>query len=284
MGMVILSALCMAAFAIIFRLFQRAEIPLLPGVTVNYATAFLCGLATMGSVDVASATALLLPASMIGILFVTIFLLVGISAQRSGVARTTLAGRMSLVLTIAGSMMLFHEQPGPVALAGIGVALAGLVLTSVSNGPDGVSRSWSMPLLIFVGSGIVDIGITLVQRRMTTAATAPLFPLLCFAAATCASSAMLALRRQQGALLHVRTWLGGALLGAVNHVSLVALMKALGDGRYGATVVFPLMNILAIMFATAGGIILFRERISGRQWLGLVLCVCSLVMIMSSAT
>lgn len=281
MGLVILAALCVAAFAITFRLFERYDIPLLPAIAVNYATALLCGAIIAPPATMNDLTTLLLPASLMGLLFVVIFSLTGLSAQRAGAARTTIAGRMSLVLTIAGTVILFHEHISMITLVGIALALAGLILTSVSKEGAGSSGSWALPALIFVCSGIADIGVTIVQRTLTTPLNASIFPTLCFGASTCAGFLMLVLRREQRALKHVRTWMGGASLGVVNYASLLFLMRALAEEHYSATVIFPMMNIFAILIATAAGMLIFQERLSIRQWFGIVLCVSSLSLIMS---
>ena len=69
----------------------------------------------------------------------------------------------------------------------------------------------------------------------------------------------------------------------VNYASLLVLMRALGVGGLQASLVFPLMNILAILFATIAGLTLFRERLSLMQWCGICCCIGAMLLFLSSA-
>lgn len=282
MGLVILAALCVAGFALIFRVFQRNGVPLLPAIAINYTVALCCGLLIAPPWKFGGTNGLLIPAGLLGALFVLIFSLSGLSAQRAGAARTTIAGRMSLVLTIAAAILLFDERVGSLRWLGIAIALVGLILVSVTKDEYTSQRSWLLPLAIFLGSGAADIAVTYVQRTLTTAANAEAFPTLCFASSAAVSMVLLFARREHTALKHARTWFGGIALGLVNYASLFLLVRALGSGELPASVIFPLMNIFAILIATGCAILFFRERLSVRQWCGIVLCVASLLLIMRS--
>lgn len=281
MGYVVLAAFCVAGFAILFRYFERYNVPLLPAIAINYGVAFLCGLLVAPPWKAPDVEPLLLPASLLGSLFVMIFSLTGLSAQRAGAARTTIASRMSLVLTIAGAVVLFNEHLSTWSVVGIILALAGLMLTAMPQANAATTtRASYLPFVIFLCSGIADISVTYVQRVLTTEANASTFPTLCFGASALVSMALLFIRNEHPALRHARAWVGGALLGVVNYASLLFLVWALGDGTYPASIVFPAMNILAIIVATGAGLVLFKERLHLRQWSGIVLCVAALILFM----
>ena len=223
-------------------------------------------------------------AALLGGLFVLIFSLTGLSAQRAGAVRTTIAGRMSLVLTIVAAVVLFNEHLSKLALLGIILALVGLLLTSMTEDGKEGPRSWSLPFLIFLCSGAADIGVAVTHRFHITTTNASAFPTLCFGASAVVSAALLLLRNQMQALRNMRTWVGGAALGVVNYASLLFLIRALNTGGHPASVIFPLMNILAILIATAAGVLFFRERPSASQWCGISLCVVSLALITGASS
>ena len=284
MGLVTLAALCVAGFAILFRLFERYEVPMLPAIAINYAVAFVCGMIVAPPSPATSSGSLLLAAAGLGALFVSIFSVTGLSAQQAGAARTTIAGRMSLVLTISGAVILFDERIDMRTVIGIIIALVGLVLTAAGPSEQRTGRAvWFLPLLLFVCSGAADISVTYVQRVLTTPVTADSFPTSCFAASTIVSLVLLLLREGSKELLNMRTWVGGIALGMVNYASLLGLMRALGVGGLQASLVFPLMNILAILFATIAGLTLFRERLSLMQWCGICCCIGAMLLFLSSA-
>jgi len=283
MGLVILAALCVAAFAVIFRYFERYGVPLFPAITVNYFIAFCCGLLFAPPWRPDDVSLLWMPSALLGGLFVTIFSLTGLSAQKAGAARTTIAGRMSLVLTVLGTVLIFKDNISARAIIGICIALAGLLLVSATRGEHSSDRSWLLPLMIFVGSGAADIGVSVAQRVRTTTLNEAAFTTMCFGSASLVSAVALFVRRDHPALRDARTWVGGAALGAVNYASLLFLIMALGEGALPASSIFPFMNIAAILFATVAGITLFRERLSVRQWIGIACCITALVLIMLPA-
>ncbi len=282
MVLVILAALCVAAFAVIFRFFERYDVPLFPAISINYAVAFGCGLLLHPPWSVGDISLLWMPSALLGVLFVSIFSLQGLSAQRAGAARTTIAGRMSLVLTILGIVLLFHERIALQSIIGVVVAVIGLLLTAATSESEGNKRSWMLPLLIFLGCGAADIIVNAAQRVRTTSLNEAAFTTMCFGGASIVSAIVLAVRGPRAALSHRRTWIGGSVLGIVNYASLLFLVLALGDGALPAGSIFPLMNIASILFATAAGITLFKERLSVRQWVGIACCITALVLIMLS--
>ena len=281
MVLVILAALCVAAFAVIFRYFERFGVPLFPAITVNYFIAFCFGLAIHPPWRSGDVSLLWMPSALLGTLFVTIFSLTGLSAQRAGAARTTIAGRMSLVLTVLGMVVIFHERLRPLTIAGICIALVGLVLTTASTKGSTEKRSWLLPMLIFLGSGAADVGVSAAQRVRTTSLNEAAFTTMCFGGAALVSAIVLLARRQHPSLGDRRAWIGGIVLGVVNYASLLFLVLALGHGELAASSIFPLMNIAAILFATIAAIVLFKERLSVRQWIGIACCILALVLIMS---
>lgn len=284
MALVILAALCVAAFAVIFRFFERFEVPLFPAIAVNYTVAFCCGLVLHPPWRAGDISLLWWPSALLGVLFVTIFSLTGRSAQHAGAARTTIAGRMSLVLTVLGMVLLFHETITTLVIIGVLVALLGLVLSTAEDDRGTDRRSWRYPLIIFLGSGAADIGVSAAQRVRTTSLNEAAFTTMCFGGAALVSAVVMLARGQHAALHDRRTWIGGAVLGTVNHASLLFLVLALGEGSLPASSIFPLMNIAAIVFATVAGIALFRERLSVRQWIGIACCIAALILIMSGTS
>ncbi len=281
MVLVILAALCVAAFVSLFKVIGRLGIPLLPAIAVNYFVAFACGLLISRPWSAGDLSLLWFPSIGLGSLFVCMFFLTGVSAQRAGVARTTVAGRMSLVITVLGAVRIFHEQPGALGWIGIALALIGLVLATWNGGPREERASWKLPMLIFFGSGVCDIAVNAVQRTRTTSLTEAVFPTLCFGAASLISSCWVIIRKENGAWRSTHVLIAGTLLGLVNYASLQFLIGALAHSGMPASSVFPLMNIGAILFGTAASVLLFRDRLQPRQWTGIAVCVAALALIMA---
>lgn len=280
MLLVTLTALCVAGFVVLFRSFESYRIALRPAIAVNYAVAFIIGLIASTPWNKGDLTPLYAPAAGIGVLFATMFILIGVSAQRVGVAMTTIAARMSLVLTVLFSVHLFAEDPGPWGWAGITLAIMGLVLANWKKDAGRLKRAWVLPIVILIGSALCDIGVGYAQRMRTNEVNAETLPTLCFGTSTLTSVIFVVMRGEQRDLLSGRTLAGGAVLGGINYAALMFLVAALAGSGLPASSLFPLMNVLAMLFGIAASLFLFRERLSRTQWAGVCLCAIALCMIM----
>ncbi len=280
MALVTLAAFCMALLYFIFKVFERREVPLLPAIVVNYFTAALCGAIVTSPWSIGIPSTLLAPAAGLGLLFITIFYLTALSTQRAGVAATSVAGKMSLVLTVLFTVIFMHERPTEMGWAGIVLALIAVPLASYTIGAPGARGAWVLPTLLFFGNAAIDISLNLVQRNLLEPRTEALFPMLVFAVAGLLGLAYLLLRSQHAALADPKALIGGMVLGAVNYASLYFLVAALARSGFGTSSVFPLMNIGVILFSTAIGLFLLRDRLSRVQWTGIALAVLAMVMIL----
>jgi drug/metabolite transporter (DMT)-like permease len=278
MGLVILAALLSAGLFVAFRSFAARGVPLLPAIVVNYIVACLCGLAVTRPWQLPDLSLLWLPSVVLGALFIGLFFLMGYSTQHMGVATTTVANRMSLVITIVVSVRVFHERPSALAWCGIALALVGVVLASWSGGAS-KGRFWWLPVLLFFGGGAGDSLLNAAQRTRTTSLTEGALAPLIFGAAAFFGLLVLLATPQRKQLLSRRVLLGGTVLGCVNYGSLQLLVQALAHSGLAASSVFPLVNIGTILFGSAASLLFFKDRLRGVQWAGLAVSIAALVLL-----
>ena len=280
MALVAAAAVLMAALFLLFKIFDRREVPLLPAIAVNYVVALLSGLLFAPPWRGGDLSGLWMPAIGLGMFFVINFYLTGLSTQRAGVAATTVASRMSLVLTVIAAVLLYNERPGLAGWIGIACAIAGVALSSLVKDPGGMRYAWKLPVLIFFGNAVIDIGINWVQRTRLDAANEEVFPTITFMSAAVVSVA-LALRREGSAVFkRSSVWIGGSVLGVVNYAALVMIVKALSKGGFPASSFYPLMNVGVILIGTIASMILFRERLRSMQLIGIAFAIASLLLIL----
>ncbi len=280
MVLVSLAALLMAVLFLLFKVFEQRRIALLPAITINYFTALACGLVVSRPWTAGDLGPLWVPALVLGVLFIVVFQLMGASTQRAGLAATTVASKMSLVLTVAFGMLLLNEEQGPAGLAGIALAIAGIVLSSWKGDGRPVRHAWTMPLLLFLGNAAVDIGLAWTQRTRTTPMTEAVLPTMVFGISGALGLLAVLLRREHRAFHDVRTWAGGLVLGTVNYASLHFVVKALARSGMPSSSVFPLMNIGVILFGTLGGMFFFGERPQRLQLAGIATAVTAMLLIL----
>lgn len=283
MVLVVVTAALFAALFLLFRYFGEKGIPLFPAIVVNYLTAAIAGILFSRPWDAGDLSLLPAPALLQGALFIGIFLLMGRSSQSMGVAITTVASKMSMVLTVLAMVLFFREVPGAAGWAGIALATVGVVLTSVPDRstPRG---SWWMPVVILVGSALGDIMIALVQRTRLTPYTEPVYPALVFTASACIGLAILLSGAQRTAILRRDVIIGGMVLGLINYGSIYCMVLALSTSGIPSSTVFPLLNIGTILIGTGASMLLFRERLALRPAIGIGLCLIASVFLLFDRT
>lgn len=276
MALVIIAALFTAALYLFFKVFERRRIPLLPAIVVNYFVA--CGFGVLYSRpwEAGDLSLLWWPSLLQASVFISVFYLIGFATQRAGVAPTTVATKMGLVLTVLVAVWVFHERPGVLGWTGIGLALVGVALASWTGGGTN-GRSWGLLVLLFVGSALGDILLNAVQRTRLTVLTEAVFPTLVFGFAALLGWATLLLRREGRSLLHPGVLIGGALLGCTNYGSIYFTVRALAASGLPASSLFPLMNIGVILIGSLASALVFRERIGPTRLAGIGVSILALV-------
>lgn len=280
MALVAITALWMALLLICFKVFGKREVPLLPAIAINYATACAWGIAVTRPWRIEMPTALLMPALFLGVLFIALFYLTALSSQRAGVAATSVASKMSLVLTVLFAVLFLGERPSTIGWIGIGLALVAVPLASYARGAPGARGAWLMPALLFVGNAAIDITINKVQRDLLTPTTEPLFPTLVFAVAGAIGFGALAMRGELRTVLQPKALIGGIVLGSMNYASLYFLVTTLARSGLASSSVFPLLNIGVILISTVIGLALFGDRLRRVQAGGIALAVIAMGLIL----
>ena len=73
--------------------------------------------------------------------------------------------------------------------------------------------------------------------------------------------------------------LGGVVLGIPNYFSIYFLVLALRSGVLESSGIFTVNNVAIVMLSTLTGIVLFRERLLRKNWIGIVLAVISIFLV-----
>jgi drug/metabolite transporter (DMT)-like permease len=282
MVLILAASLCMALLFLLFKVYHRRGVPLLPTIVINYGVALGCGTAVAPAWKAGDLGPLMVPAVLLGVLFITLFYLTGLSTQRAGVAATSVASKMSLVLTVLAAVVFYDEAPGVLGWLGIGLALLGVLLASWTRGPEGGRGAWGLPLVLFLGNAAIDILLNHTQRTHITASTEAVFPTLIFGVAGALGLVRLLTSKDRVKLALPSVWVSGVLLGLVNYASLYFIVGALARSGFATSSVFPLMNIGVILLGTAGSMALFQERLSRVQWIGVACSVLAMVLILQA--
>lgn len=269
---------------VVFKLYSVHKVETFYAIIVNYLTACAVGLLlfegefTLREIPRKS----WFPGTLfLGMLFILIFNLMARTSQRLGVSVASVATKMSLVVPVLIGVFLYKEQLGLLKITGILLALAAVYFASIKETPKDMKlRALSLPLLVFLGSGIIDSSIKYLQEYHVDNSEFPLFSAFIFAAAALTGIVIVLSRWNRNPLsVNLRNIIGGIALGVPNFFSIYFLLRALQNTTLNSASVFTLNNVAIVMFTTLAGILLFKEKISKKNWGGIIMAILSIVLV-----
>lgn len=289
MHFLLLCILSSTAIFITFKIINRLRIPAFPVIVINYFAATLLGLLVYsGDTGLASIPgSRWLPISIIiGIMFILMFFLVAFSTKKAGISVTTVAGKMSVIFPIVFSLIIDpSDQLTLLKTAAVIIALGGVVLTVYKPNGDSLERSIIyIPLLLFVGMGLVDSLVKLAQQEFVSDEDTALFSAILFLNAFFSGLIAAAFyRKHRRCFLKGAVWGWGLLLGTVNFGSIYFLVRALhyvstSGTQMDSSVIFGANNISVVALSVLVGLLVFREKLTHLNWIGVALSVLALLL------
>ncbi len=284
----ILSILSSTAIFIIFKFLGRLSVPAFPVIVYNYLFACIPGfLLSREKMPVYSllARSWLPLAILIGILFIVMFWVVGRSSQKAGISVTTVASKMSVAAPITFSILYDPaDKLTFLKLTGILLAMVAVLLIVYREKGMRLNRSAIyLPLLLFVGMGMVDSLVKFAQYRYINDREVAYFTAILFLISFI--SGMLVTLAGKGRIKKlfnrkVLSW--GVLLGIANFGSIFFLIRALnyrspGGGGFDSSVVFAVNNTGIVALSVLAGLVLFKESLNTINRLGIVLSLAAIV-------
>jgi len=266
MTYILLSILASSAILLLFRWFSSAGIETRHAIMTNYLVASLTGLAVFTPTDSWLHQPWFWPSAGLGILFYTIFRVMAKTAQENGVAVGVVVTKMSVVIPVIIGLSVLSESVNWLKIVGILSGIASVFLTAKGHVKKG-ALTW--PIILFIGSGVIDSLLNLFQKWSVSEAEFPVFASTIFGFAF--STAFIHHLTFKDKQVKTKSLLGGLLLGIVNFGSIYFLMKALAIPDLESSVVFPINNFGIVLLSTILAIVLFKERPTWKNWLGILL-------------
>ncbi|THD68060.1 DMT family transporter [Robertkochia marina] len=280
-----LSVLVSSSLFVIFKLFNKYQVNTFNAIVINYLVASITGLLLYPSPwNIAQVTgSAWFPGTVfLGFMFIFIFMVMARTAQEIGLSVASVAGKMSLVIPVIFGIAVYGESMNIIKSAGIILALAAVYLVSLkADEPNRLNRNkWFLPAILFAGSGIIDTTLKYLESKYVAQEAFPLYSSSIFAIAALAGSTVLIYRLSTGKLsFRPKDILGGIFLGIPNYFSIYFILKALKQDAMESSVVFSVNNVAIVLLTTIFGIVLFREKLQPKNWIGVVLAMISILLI-----
>ncbi len=277
MWFLIISILCSSAIFIIFKLFEKYSINVFQAIIVNYFTAFFIGIIThKNNIDYLEITnkTWFLGALILASLFILVFNLMAITSQKNGVSIAAVAGKMAVIIPTIFGIILYQEKITPFKIFGIVIGLISVYLITTRKNKNKASIKY--PILLFFGAGIIDSFLKFIQVNYVKNEEINLFSGVIFGIAGLIGITIFSIKPTKITLKNITS---GLVLGIINYYSIYYILKALDNKNIPSGVIFSLNNISIVAVCTLLGLIVFKENLSSKNWLGIVIAIISILII-----
>ncbi|WP_370407996.1 EamA family transporter [Tenacibaculum dicentrarchi] len=298
----IISILIASSLFVIFKLFATFKINTAQAIVVNYLIAFLFGFYNSET----STTLLQIPqqswfigAFILGILFIAIFNVMGITAQKNGLAVASVAGKMSVTIPIIFGVFLYDESIGFIKIIGVLLALTSVYLASAKSDTASVNlKDLKYPILLFLGSGCIDTLLKYMEISYVSKSAIPMFLATIFGCAFIFGCFFMALqvlkasildkkiksiqRKQEEGKQILKNIIAGIVLGIPNYYSMAFLIKALKTEGLESSTLFTINNVSVVILTTIFALVFFKEKLVKKNWIGIGLAVISILVVASA--
>ena len=284
----ILAILCSTGVFVAMRLFERFNLDNHQALMWNYVFATCTGFLMCKQFDT--------PAQLVGeqwfylslitgFWFIFTYVLMTASTQRSGVTVTSLSSKLSVVLPTLAGVFLFGEElniwstTGKLKVLGIVLALVALVLVVVGKGQIDKTHktNWLLPILIFFGTGTGDILMKLTEQRNQGDNMSFMISFI-YAIALLFGILLVAYDLIRGkSKWQWKSALGGIGLGVINFFSTYSVYHAMRS--FDNVVLFPVYNIGVVSVTALTGWLLFKEKLTWKNYLGLAIAIIAVILI-----
>ncbi|GAB2689915.1 membrane protein [Mucilaginibacter koreensis] len=279
---IFISACCSVGVSVLLKLFRRYHIDIFQAITWNYLVAILLtflflkpqlNTVSAGHAYIYTALGILLPA---------LFVIIGLAVKYAGIARTDVAQRLSLLIPVITSFVIFGESISVYKTAAILVGIAAVLCLipwqKQRSTERGSRHTWLYLMVVFIGMGIIDVLFKqMALFKETTYYTSLLIVYsLAFVLCLIRLGYLVLIKHERFAAHYIA---GGALLGIINFGNILFYLKAHQALATQPSVVFSSMNIGVIAIGTIVGLVIFREKLTWLNKAGIALALVSILII-----
>lgn len=224
-------------------------------------------------------------AVIMGFSFVIVFNLLSRATVLLGVAASSVTSRISMIIPAAFAIIFLGESLTGLKITGMALAFPAIYLTVFSGNKTGETKgSFSkhalITLLAFLGTGLVDVLISITSRSYGAAGNDYSYIAISFFTAFAGGlAAFIAQRKSPGEFLSLKTLGFGVILGSFNYASLYLFVIALTNSGLDGSVIFPLNSIGIVTFSTMLSMLIFKEKLSPGKLGGLVLAGLAILLL-----
>ena len=281
---IIISVLISSGLFVIFKYFDVFKVDVLKGIVINYIVAFVLGFTVSEkstSFKEVVSQDWIFGALILGAMFISVFFVMAKTAQVNGVSVASVAGKMSVVIPVFFGILLYNETVTFLKILGIIIALIAVYLASVKRETKIEKQSNLMyPLLLFIGSGAIDTTLKYVEINFVAKEDVSIFSGTLFGIAAFFGILILLFKTiKKTETFGFKNVIAGIALGVPNYFSIIFLLKALQVEGFESSTLFTINNVGIVIVSTLIGVILFKEKMTTKNIIGVFLAILGIVMV-----
>lgn len=274
----LLAIICSSSLALILKQgnVKKSNTAIL--INANYLTASILSLVFVfykGTLTISLPAFLF--ALFLGYLFAATFFIYSKAVGLAGTALATVSARLSVLIPVLFSIVLYGESPNIKMIFGFAMALLTLYLFYLSlknhDGKPHTKGSYFILILLLFGIGLVDFSMKIFERNFP-AEEKGTFVFTIFFSAFIYTIAYIFYKKIK---FETHTFKLGLLLGLPNVLAIHFVLAALSELE--AIVVFPIQNIGVIVFTAVMAYLLWKEKINNYGIAALIAGIISIILL-----
>jgi drug/metabolite transporter (DMT)-like permease len=275
----ILSVALSASLFLFFKWFDLKKIATLPAIAGNYIACIITGIIMNRGVNFEQLnTNIILSSLVLGILFFAIFYAMAYSSAKIGVGISSAAAKLSLMIPVTFGAIVLHEAFGILRIIALFLSIPAVVLMTFNKGEKWSLKALLIPLIIFIGSGIIDTSLNILQKNLNGSSPSSVI-ILIFSMAL-ASSIVFSMVTKTNLSREYKSLSHGIILGIPNYFSVHFMMLALGSGLLSSGQFYLVNNSLVMLLSFFLAWVFFSEKINLYKVLGVVISIISIYLIL----
>jgi drug/metabolite transporter (DMT)-like permease len=209
--------------------------------------------------------------SMAGAFFFLSFFLYQKSIRENGVGLSGAFGKLGILIPMIFSIIFWKEYPNVIQTVGISFALFAIIFINIPFKKEKLNFNYLL-ILLFLFGGMAEFSNKIFQNYSFTKYKEIFLFFVFFSAFLI--SLYFTLRKPKK--VHKRDIITGILVGIPNYFSSFFLIMALDYVK--TSVAFPIFSSGSILFINLGGIIIFKEFPSKKDWIAIISTIIALIL------
>ena len=207
-----------------------------------------------------------------GILLLAGFVFLQLNVKINGVVLSGVFAKLGVLVPTLLSVLIFKEKPKILQIIGFALAIAAIILIN-SEHDEKKAGSKTALILLLLSNGLAD-SMSKVYEEVGCEDLQDVYLLISFFSAFILCIILLLCKKQSVTPADVGY---GLLLGVPNYYSARFLIKALAT--VPAVAAYPTYSVATIVVITVAGVLLFHEKLTKRQIIGMAVIAAALVLL-----